>query len=1353
MKKFARKVLSLFMVLVLSVCAMPLSGIDFEDITTFVKAADSNTDDYEYTAYPHQYGGGYTGGILIERYLGKDEHVVIPSHIDGYAVRIIEGFDYIEPDRYYPDEECYEYSFMKSVVVPETAVVIGSHAFKGATNLESVTLPYGLETIYGQAFDGCTNLKEITIPDTVTYVDFSAFVNSGVEEITLGESITEIDFAELQETNIKRITFKASDLIFENFNVHNSSLEEVVCDGSVYRVRISAFNDVNTENKTDMKFVCNGGIWISAHQQLKKCGFYPQFDSENGSVIYTAYPDENPPVETVSGNYKYYLNDNSEAVISRYLGSESIINVPETLDGHTVTEIGPMAFHGQSNDTPYFENIISDEMITSITLPETVTKIGHAAFSTNSILERINLPSGIDNIPDSAFAYCKALTSIQFPADLKTIGAEAFFLCKELNEIDFPDGLREIENDAFYKCENLTSVTIPGSIKHLGNGIFRECSSLTSAVFADGLTELSYELFYACEALENIVLPETLTKVNPECFALTNLSYVYLPEKVTLIERGAFACGIEKVDFSPLLKRIEKYAFGGASFKSFILPNRLEYIGNRAFEFCDFEGTVSIYGKNLTVEKDAFYASTAQRIEIKDGVSCIEAYAFDECDAFEIIIDEGVEAIGRCAFTNCKNTTEITIPKTISYMGASVFAGSTNIKTINYNAINCKTDGVDKLPFAGLNPTTLNIGNSVESIENSMFKNFELIESVTLPESLESLGTGVFKNCKSLKSLELPDGVKSIGDSTFSGCTALETVTFTDELQSIGKNAFAGCTSLTEITIPAGIRELDLSSFENCTSVKTVYYNATNCRMTGLSESPVEGVYYSPFYTCTAVENIILGDNIMKIPDYLYCGLVSVKSINIPQSVTELGKAAFAFCGFSKLTGGENIKKGGDYCFYSCKNLEGMFVIPPGIKDLGDYVFAESGIEFLTTFATLESIGDYCFLNCEKLKSLNIAEGVMIVGNNAFEGCIALENAIIPESVKNIGEAAFKGCDLLQSVKISSNIVFIPDECFNFCTSLSNVEWNVESKLVGRLAFGNCSALYNFNFIGVEKLYENSFYKSGVGDVTLGEALNSEAAKLEEIEVKSFMDCDNLETLTIGGNVSTVMSLAFADCDNLSMAVISDNVTDIADDAFDGCENLTFVCSTESYAYSYANARGIPVSTFVVESIPNQLYTGYALKPEVEVSMSGNRLSKNIDFTTDYSNNINVGTGMVKINGSGKYKMFSSTATFTILTRHITLAKFANISEQAYTGSAVKPKIILTDNGKVLTEGKDYTVTYNNNVEIGEGVAVAKGIGNYSGYTSVKFVIADQSTSARLASLFSQIFSYITAFFASLFGR
>ena len=333
---------------------------------------------------------------------------------------------------------------------------------------------------------------------------------------------------------------------------------------------------------------------------------------------------------------------------------------------------------------------------------------------------------------------------------------------------------------------------------------------------------------------------------------------------------------------------------------------------------------------------------------------------------------------------------------------------------------------------------------------------------------------------------------------------------------------------------------------------------------------------------------------------------------------------------------------------------------------------------------------------------------------------------------------------------MSVNIDYIPTECFINDAALTSFTWNAASKLIGRMAFGNCTSLSEFNFIGIEKLYESSFYNSGVKVVSLGEALN-EAAALEEIQASSFQNCAVLETVSIGGNVSTVSTLAFAGCSNLETAVISDNVTEIADDAFDGCDNLTIYCSETSYAYSYASANGIPVSTLVIAAIPNQTYTGSYIRPEVKVSFSNTSLTKDIDFTVIYSNNKNVGQATVKVQGAGEYNMLSSKATFTIVTRNISKASIAEIKPQKYTGKAIEPSLTVTDNGRYLKEGTDYKVTYYNNTSRGTAYVSISGRGNYSGTVRTTFEIAELDTNEIISNWFLTVFSDFFAKLVSIF--
>ena len=87
------------------------------------------------------------------------------------------------------------------------------------------------------------------------------------------------------------------------------------------------------------------------------------------------------------------------------------------------------------------------------------------------------------------------------------------------------------------------------------------------------------------------------------------------------------------------------------------------------------------------------------------------------------------------------------------------------------------------------------------------------------------------------------------------------------------------------------------------------------------------------------------------------------------------------------------------------------------------------------------------------------------------------------------------------------------------------------------------------------------------------------------------------------------------------------------------------------------------------------------------------------------------------------------------------------VSVVAFSGTAVTPEITVNDGLKVLSEGKDYTVTFSNNVNEGTATAKITGIGNYSGTATADFVISKE---AEEPSFFEKIISTISSFFAKV---
>lgn len=153
------------------------------------------------------------------------------------------------------------------------------------------------------------------------------------------------------------------------------------------------------------------------------------------------------------------------------------------------------AYYGEEN-IPVTE--IADEGFAStrfskITIPETVTKIGTAAFS-----------------------YCSQLKSVEFAEGtrLEKISHGMLAMAVNLTEIVIPDSVKEIEGMAFYSCYRLTSVTM-GNVEIIGS-----------------------EAFEGCTALQQIALPSTLVTIGAMAFYSTGLKAVEIPDSVRDIQGG-----------------------------------------------------------------------------------------------------------------------------------------------------------------------------------------------------------------------------------------------------------------------------------------------------------------------------------------------------------------------------------------------------------------------------------------------------------------------------------------------------------------------------------------------------------------------------------------------------------------------------------------------------------------------------------------------------------------------------------------------------------------------------------------------------------------------------------------------
>ena len=552
--------------------------------------------------------------------------------------------------------------------------------------------------------------------------------------------------------------------------------------------------------------------------------------------------------------------------------------------------------------------------------------------------------------------------------------------------------------------------------------------------------------------------------------------------------------------------------------------------------------------------------------------------------------------------------------------------------------------------------------------------------------------------------------VTAIGDFAFSAVSAVGT--------SFGNTTISYTYAYKKITLPEGLKTIGRYAFAENKNLLEVVLPAT-----------LTNFNYCAFMNCKNLASINIPETVDTLPDFLFSGCTKLKALEIPESVKIICDNAISI---------------------TSTDSQLNITLPQSVEYLGKEIFTSCAAETVTLPQNLKTLRG-TFYKMQNLKEIIFNDCLNEIGEKTFYICPALTQFTVPDSVTVIGNSAFQQCAKLEKVQMSENVTHIPFRAFMNCTSLNEFIWTAETQTVEDSAFRGCP-LISFDFSKSQGIDQSAFSGSGIEEAKIGQPEYEDGLKIS-IGSQSFMSCSELQTVALGGNVDEVGSLAFADCENLEMVVISDSVERIAEDAFDGSENVTIYCFANSYAETFAIENRIKVTTLVISPIPNQTYTTKEIKPELTVTMSSQTLSQS-NYSTDYYNNINVGTANVVVSGKGELDMLVSKAEFAIVAKNIADVQISKIPSQTYdNGSAIKPGVTVKYNGVKLKEGTDYSLSYGNNHSVGTATVTIKGLGNYKGSATVNFEIVEEEArlSERILNAIKDFFVMIYNWFIGLF--
>jgi len=646
------------------------------------------------------------------------------------------------------------------LVVPGTVVEIHDAAFCNNSNIRFVYLPKSLKYLGSQAFCDCNSLKKVVFlgsaPEFAHWDTFSSHVGTVFYYPCDDESWTKEAMDRFGEgltwvKNHKFVTEGYCEACRILGGVCGDNLTWTLDDG-VFTIsgsgRMYDYDGMNPapwyelERENIREVVVMPGVTSIGSQAFADCSNLTTVTLPEGltEISWLAFLDCTSLTDVVLPNSLDYIGGRAfescvsltsvtipasvnwmgEGAFSLCTNLSEIKVDPEntafvTVDGVlydaqvTTVLCYPAGKTGTRYEIPNGVNRIghyafSGTGLTTIIVPESVTRLDGWAFMNCTNLTDVTIPKDLTRLEWGVFSGCSSLTTVEIPETVTEICGSAFSNCSSLTTVKIPNGVTVIGNNAFYNCSSLTAIEIPAGVTTIGEWAFSGCSSLTALKIPEGVTSIGFGTFQNCSSLTTVDLPAGLTNIGEWAFSgCSSLTTAKIPEGVTSIGFGTFqnCSSLTTVDLPAGLTIIGNWAFSDCSSLTTVeLPVGLTTIGDRAFSVCSSLTAVKLPAGLTYLGEGAFNGCSAlTSVVIPGSVAEIKNFTFCQCvNLADVEISEGVTHIGISAFLD-NALTSVVIPASVTYIDNGAFAWNDELTSITFMG---GAPGIYENAFAGV---------------------------------------------------------------------------------------------------------------------------------------------------------------------------------------------------------------------------------------------------------------------------------------------------------------------------------------------------------------------------------------------------------------------------------------------------------------------------------------------------------------------------------------------------------------------------------------------------------------------------------------------------------------------------